>query len=98
VGIQVSSAAGATKITQGEAMRIAEKNTPAGATGVAVRHVFYGKTGAKEPVEAWMITFRGAKLPGAGGATTGKIGSVSVMVDVTSGKVLDTFAYEPEAK
>jgi hypothetical protein len=100
LGIQVVSVDGTTTISQVKAMQIVvEKRKPVGAKSAAAKHVLFAKSGDKKPVDAWMITFHGAQLPGAdGSASSGKTGSVTVFVDSKTGAILDEVAYEPVAK
>jgi hypothetical protein len=99
LGLQVTSADGETAVSQAQAMQIADKRKPAGATNVTAKHVLFAKSGDKEPVDAWMITFHDAQLPGAGGSgSSAKIGSITVFVDSSTGAIVEEIAYEPAAK
>jgi hypothetical protein len=98
LGVQVTSAEGATAIAQVKALQIADKLKPVGAKSVAVKHVLFARSGGKQPIDAWMVTFHGGQLPGADGSATSKTGSVTVFVDSKTGDVVDSVAYEPVAK
>ncbi|MDR3685437.1 MAG: hypothetical protein P4L93_00530 [Coriobacteriia bacterium] len=99
LGVQVSSAYGATPVTQAKALEIAATRKPLGGRDPAAVHVLFARSGGKNPpIDAWMVTFHGGQLPGADGSATSNVGSVTIFVDSSSGAVADTIAYEPVAK
>lgn len=98
LGVQLSAAEGATAIGEAEAIRIAERTKPDGTTTVSARHVLFAESGAEKPVDAWMVTFHDAQLPGTDSGASAKTGSVTVFIDSSTGDVVDEVAYEPVGK